>query len=274
MHTPLVIAHRGARSLAPENTLAAARAALEVGADMWELDVALSKDGIPVIMHDDSLKRTTDVVKKYPHRKPWLVKDFTLEELFSLDAGSWFNKRDPFKQIYAGAVTAETTQFYANEKIPTLLQALEFTVNAGWRVNVEIKDAHQPDAGELLIQKILEIFYQSQIQPAQVIISSFNHDYLRLCHLIDDRFSLAALVEIPVFNPHKILLESHACAFNPWRRFAPSYQVKPLVSQGYQVYPWTVNTQKEALRFYHAGVSGIITDFPQVMRQLFQKKEN
>jgi len=90
------IAHRGARSLAPENTISAARKALEVGADGWELDVQMSRDKKMVVIHDESLVRTSNVKEIFPHREPWLVRDFTLKELQELDFGSWFNETDPF----------------------------------------------------------------------------------------------------------------------------------------------------------------------------------
>ena len=101
----LNIAHRGNRSLAPENTLAAARKGLAAGADMWELDVAMSADGIPYLIHDDTLERTSNVAEIFPERGPWPTHAFTLAELRQLDFGTWFNATDPFGQIDAGHVT-------------------------------------------------------------------------------------------------------------------------------------------------------------------------
>ena len=98
----LNIAHAGARSLAPENTLAAARKALEVGADLWETDVAVTSDGELILFHDDSLARTTNAPVRFPDRSPWTFTTFTLAEIRSLDAGSWFVETDPFGQIAAG----------------------------------------------------------------------------------------------------------------------------------------------------------------------------
>ena len=103
------IAHRGASGAAPEHTMAAYRLALEQRADFVEPDLALSKDGVLVCLHDDSLERTTNVEEVFPTRfsqqpgaaKRWLANDFTLAELRRLDAGSWMNSR------------------FAGEKIPT-----------------------------------------------------------------------------------------------------------------------------------------------------------
>ena len=92
----LNIAHRGARSIAPENTLAAALKALQSGADLWELDVVMTADGEPVVIHDKDLSRTSNVESVFPSRRPWLVHEFSLEEIRRLDFGSWFKAMDPF----------------------------------------------------------------------------------------------------------------------------------------------------------------------------------
>jgi glycerophosphoryl diester phosphodiesterase len=101
-----VVAHRGASGDAPENTLAAIRDAALQEADWAEIDVVMSKDGVPVLLHDTTLARTTDVEEKFPGRAPWLVEDFTVAELKQLDAGSWFDER------------------FAGEPIPTFREAL------------------------------------------------------------------------------------------------------------------------------------------------------
>src|SRR5262245_60378592 len=91
---PIVVAHRGDSFHAPENTLAAARQAWRAGADAWEIDVRLTRDGVPVVLHDESLERTTDVALRYqkdPRGKDgFRVSDFDLAEVVTLDAGSWF----------------------------------------------------------------------------------------------------------------------------------------------------------------------------------------
>src|SRR5688572_21349320 len=87
MTVPLIIAHRGASAVAPENTLSAFKKAIDAGADGVEFDVRLSKDGVPVIIHDNNILRTTGVDQR--------VADLTAEQLSRLDAGSWFNAAHP-----------------------------------------------------------------------------------------------------------------------------------------------------------------------------------
>jgi len=108
---------------------------------MWELDVAASSDGVLVVMHDDTLVRTTDAKARYPDRAPWSIYEFTYAELIRLDAGSWYIDKDPFQQIAAGRVTPIEFPAMRGLKIPTLREALELTKKLGWKVNVEIKDA-------------------------------------------------------------------------------------------------------------------------------------
>ncbi|WP_260962387.1 glycerophosphodiester phosphodiesterase [Pseudomonas citri] len=92
---PAVIAHRGASFDAPESTAAAYRLARDLGADYLELDLQRSKDGVLFVLHDDSLLRTTDVAVKFPERKDSSANAFTMAELKTLDAGSWFNTAYP-----------------------------------------------------------------------------------------------------------------------------------------------------------------------------------
>ena len=109
--TKQLIAHRGASGYAPEHTFAAYHLAIEQKADFVEPDLAVSKDGRPLCLHDDTLERTTNVEDVYPSRfsaamkgrngeKRWVANDFTVEEIKKLDAGSWFDPR------FAGAAGA------------------------------------------------------------------------------------------------------------------------------------------------------------------------
>ncbi|MGF6402158.1 glycerophosphoryl diester phosphodiesterase [Pseudomonas frederiksbergensis] len=92
---PAVIAHRGASFDAPESTAAAYKLARDLGADYLELDLQRSKDGVLFALHDNNLQRTTDVATKFPERKDSQANEFTIAELKTLDAGSWFNRAYP-----------------------------------------------------------------------------------------------------------------------------------------------------------------------------------
>jgi glycerophosphoryl diester phosphodiesterase len=113
---PQLVAHRGASAYAPEHTLAAYRLAIEQGADYVEQDLAVTRDGVLICLHDESLERTTNVEEIFPERatvdpatghRRWLAVDFTLAEIKQLDAGSWFDAR------------------FAGERVPTWEEAVE-----------------------------------------------------------------------------------------------------------------------------------------------------
>jgi glycerophosphoryl diester phosphodiesterase len=259
------IAHRGARSLAPENTLAAARKGLECGADLWECDVNITSDGVPVIVHDDTLKRTSNVASVFPSRKPWKVNTFTLEELRQLDFGSWFIASDPFKQIKEGAVSSEEQKKFVGEPIPTLEEALIFTKENNWQINVEIKDLRGTPDDASVVEKVVQQIQKLNMEE-QVWISSFNHQYItRVKQLVPD-IRTGALMEWLDLNPLARLKQTGARSYNPGIRLASARTIRFIREQGYDVFVWTVNKEASMRKLIKAGVSGIITDFPQVLK--------
>lgn len=265
--TVLNIAHRGARSLAPENTLPAARKGWALGADLWELDVAVTADHQLVVLHDDTLTRTSNAAQVFPDRAPWNVWDFTLDELLRLDFGAWFNAADPFGQIAAGKVSAAEQAGFAGVRIPTLREALEFTRAGGWRVNIEIKDASGTAGDGHVVEDVVVQVTELALTP-RVLVSSFKHEYLRRCKSADARIITAALVEEPHPDPVALLRELGAAAYNPGRDAIDEPTVRALRAAGLDVLVWTVNDPDEMRRMMDWGVSGLFTDFPQVLNTL------
>jgi glycerophosphoryl diester phosphodiesterase len=121
---PALIAHRGASMLAPENTIAAAELAAEYDAFGFETDVRISLDGVPFLMHDDTLRRTTNILEVYPDRTDEDASNFTMDELYALNAGLWFIQKDPFNTIESGLISQAQLSVNQGQKIPTLSQAL------------------------------------------------------------------------------------------------------------------------------------------------------
>lgn len=265
----LNIAHRGARSLAPENTLAAARKGLECGADLWECDVNLTADGIPVILHDDTLKRTSNAMMVFPARKPWKVNSFTLAELRQLDFGSWFLAADPFKQIREGNVSSVELSKFAGESIPTLEEALEFTRKNNWQINVEIKDLRGTPGDATVVEKVLASIRDMKMED-QVWISSFNHLYISEVKKLLPAIRTGALVEWLDLNPLARLKQTGAQSYNPGIRLASARTIRSIREAGLDVFVWTVNKESSMRKLIKAGVSGIITDFPQVLKTVLE----
>lgn len=290
MARPLNIAHRGARSLAPENTLAAARAALAVGADMWELDVSVSADGELVIMHDDTLTRTTDAARRFPHRRPWAVRDFTLAEIKQLDTGAVFLADDPFGQLAAGHISAEARESFRGEPVPTLREALEFTRAHGWQVNVELKALLPPQHTFPIARQVVALIEELEMAAA-VLVSSFVPLYLTQVRELNPAIPVAVLTSGPLSNQERAEIEALIGEISPLHYFAGANPAQFLAEVGSQVYHpyytmlteaelsalqangiavnvWTVNDRADMARLTAAGVHGIITDFPQTLQEI------
>jgi glycerophosphoryl diester phosphodiesterase len=263
---PLVIAHRGARSLAPENTLAAARKALEVGADIWELDVAITADGELVVMHDDTLDRTCNVQEVFPGRVPWRVWEFTLGEIQTLDCGSWFNATDPFEQISAGNVSEADLQSYVGEPAPTLRQALEFTRDNNWRVNVELKKQPSPELSRVIVEKSVALIEDLGMDDGrQVVVSSFEHDYLRTLKTLNPHIPIQVLTSNPIPDLPAYLAELGTDACNPKAGVWSPQELHEFGKSDIHFNVWTVNDETVMKSLIEAGVQGIITDYPQTL---------
>lgn len=263
----LNIAHRGARSLAPENTLAAARVAYEIGADLWELDVAMTADGELFLVHDDTLARTSNVEAIFPDRAPWSNHLFTLEEVRRLDFGTWFLEKDPFKQIAAGNVSVAEQESFRGEKAPTLREALVFTRDHDWRVNVEIKDLAGTPGDAAVAEKVVALVQELGMTD-RVLISSFNHSYIERARKAEPVIATAALVEEADADPAALLRRLNAQAYNPKVGQIRPADIPPLRDQGFDVYIWTVNDEKTMAELIDARASGIFTDYPQVLKGL------
>jgi glycerophosphoryl diester phosphodiesterase len=179
---PLILGHRGASAVAPENTLAAFSRALQDGAEGIEFDVRLSRDGVPVVIHDASLRRTALIDK--------LVSDLTSEELKKIDVGSWF----------AGARPREASRdaAYYRERLPMLADVLElFTTNDGL-LYIEMKS--DADEGAQLAAAVVKSVRESNIA-RQVVVESFDLSAIAEIKRIDDGIRTAALFEPKLSRP-------------------------------------------------------------------------
>ena len=171
----ILIAHRGNSFEFPENTKIAFENALKY-ADMIELDIALTKDKKVVVIHDDTLLRTSNVKDIFQNRDSYLVSDFYYSELLELDFSSWFDKKLP------------------TQKIMLLEEILEFSKENQIGLNIEIKDMSKTVFDDICVSKIYEIL-ENQNMTKEVLISSFNHKYLKEIKSLDKNISTAALFE-------------------------------------------------------------------------------
>lgn len=171
---PAVIAHRGASFDAPESTTPAYLLARELGADYLEMDLQRTRDGVLVVVHDDVLARTSDVVERYPERKASPVSAFTLAELKALDAGSWFNKAYPER--------ARAT--FKQQRILTLDEVIDIAEGNPARhpgLYIETKEPAQFPGIEQDLKKRLEARGWLD-KPGRVILQTFDRNSLKLLH--------------------------------------------------------------------------------------------
>lgn len=261
------IAHRGARSLAPENTLLAARRGFECGADLWETDLAVSRDETLILFHDDRLGRTTDVAACFPERREAPFTAFTLEELRRLDAGSWFVETDPFGQVAAGAVSPEAQRSCRGAVIPTLEEALVLTGELNWRLNLELKVLPPPMADFPIVERVLAMIERVGFATQALVISSFNHAWLKEVQVRQPAIAVQALVGYHTDRPLAWGDMSYE-TYNVRSTLITPAEVQAKVAAGLAINLFTVNEPETMQRFAAAGASGIITDFPQRLAAL------
>jgi glycerophosphoryl diester phosphodiesterase len=257
-----IIAHRGARSLAPENTLIAARRAHAVGADLWETDVAVTADDQLVLMHDDSMMRTTDVADRFPDRIPAPFSTYTLAEIRSLDAGSWFARDDPFGQIADGAVKPADLATYAGSKVPTLREAFELTLELDWFVNLELKAQPAPKDSFDLVSVVLDLAEEVGIGPDHLLFSSAQHAWLKTVKQHRPDFEVQAVLGLFPEDPIDFS-DPFFDTFNPRYTRLTIEQIEAGLAEGIKLNPYTVNDPETFARLVGIGITGFITDFPQ-----------
>ncbi len=301
---PLVLAHRGDSIHAPENTLEAAMLGWEAGAEAWELDVQLTRDGVAVVFHDETLSRTTDVADRFggdPRgRDGFRLAEFDWCEIASLDAGSWFDADPAGKRSAAAFGTLENmdgsrrSHFRSGRiRVPTLVDALVLTADRDWLVNVEIKSFPGNPPG--IVEDVLEAIARTDTA-SRVLLSSFDHrDIARIPCLIPTAgqalldIPRGILVATPLFRPHVYLTELvgaqtfHASANclgsesigYRHRRTAEalwSDGIAELRSHGIPILVYTVNDHQPgglADHLAELGVDGLFTDDPVGMRSHF-----
>ncbi|WP_338667892.1 glycerophosphodiester phosphodiesterase [Pseudodesulfovibrio methanolicus] len=264
-----VCAHRGARALAPENTMLAAELGLVQGADFWEMDVQRTADGELVVIHDDDLGRTTDVSSRpeFCERAPWPVRMFTLEELRSLDAGSWFAVSDPYGTIARGEVRKSDLGRMRGQRIPTLEETLAFTRRNDFPMNLEIKDLEYAPGDLSIVSQVLRKIREAKAEDL-ILVSSFNHDYLAEMRRLAPEIPVAALVEgTHPENIEQYLAALGAVGYHPDEAILDEELVRRLTAAGIHVSPYTVNDMDRAQALIDAGCFGIITDFTHTLRR-------
>ncbi len=264
----LTIAHRGARSIAPENTLRAIQKAHNVGADMCEVDVRLTADDVPVLIHDKALERVSNIreLPGFRHRRSWAVGSMTLHELHCLDCGSWFLHQDPFRCIRAGKLSPEDQASYNGLPLATLEQALELIKYHGWMLNIEVKDVGSK-RNQVLVDRVCSMVKEMGLV-RQVLISSLRFETLEAVRSKGPEFNLAFVDSVVHPQVLRRLQSIQATAYHPKHTLVRPDLIRSCRNQGIAVNVWTVNRMTDVRLLQAMGVDGIITDVPQRMHSL------
>lgn len=230
----VVMAHRGASAVAPENTLVAYEKAIEMGADYAELDVRQTKDGAIVLMHDKTVYRTTGV--------KGFVWDFTLDELKQLEAGSWFGEE------------------FRGEPIPTLEEVIR-QVKGRMKLNIEVKISENEPG---IVQKVVDII-RAEGFSEECIITSFDMETVKTFKAIAPNLRTGLIFDkeyrSDVFEGNwEILSSNHELVDETFMQLARN--------SGKKIYAWTVNDREEMLRLIGLGVDGIITNKPDLLKSV------
>ena len=234
---PIIIAHRGFKMKYPENTMTAFKAALEAGAKMIELDVTLSRDRHVIVIHDDTLDRTTN--------GSGLARDHTIAELKKLDVGTWFSPS------------------FKNERLPTLEEVLDVFGNQV-AINIEIKEsAHEPIATPDAIEnQVLEMVLKKELLES-ILFSSFDPRVLLRMRKLSAEAHLSYLTEGP---PHENILnflrKISAFSWNPDYQTLLFAHIQKIHYAGFRVIPFTINDTTIVKKLLKAGIHGCFTDDP------------
>jgi len=269
-HRVLNIGHRGASATRPENTVASFRRAMEIGADMIELDVRATADGIAVVMHDSTVDRTTNGSGR--------LADLTLKQVEELDAGSWF------------------APDFAGERVPTLEQVVALTAGKT-PLSIELKESGVEEQAVGAVRRLacLERSREAHLERSRradgrTFISSFHDECLmRVRELAPEPAPSASsgqalsgaegievelIVGIDPLSSEEIAALIRRAQRLGARILAPSYRgltrelVAAATAAGLRLITWTVNEREEMARMMEFGIWGITTNYPEVLKDL------
>ena len=248
----LVIAHRGGAGLMPENTLAAFKNGIALKSDFIEMDAHLSKDGVPVIIHDATLERTTDGFGS--------ISSFTLAQL----------------QTYNAA--AKSLSVSSKEPIPTFAQVLDLAKPTNVKVEVEIKVPPQGRYHGIEQKLIDEIIAHDMIDRAQ--ISSFNMDVIKDVKALNPKIKTVALMSVDYFRAYDVntpkTIIDHVTSLGAEiidvnKDYLNAKLVQEARARKIIVEVWTVDNESDMKKFIALGVDGIISNRPDKLKEVVGK---
>lgn len=245
IYVPKVIGHRGAKAYAPENTLASIHAAADMGIEWVEIDVKLTRDGVAVVFHDDTLDRCTNGSGN--------VADTSFADIRELDAGSWF------------------AESFMGEKVPTLDEALEVILDRGLGLNLEIKPCpgREVETAEVALDVCSRIWPDDKPAP---LISSFSHVSLETSMDMIEEWPRGFLMENHLPNWNDFLEHLQASTLNIDGNKVTEEQVEDYLEAGLPILAYTINQPDKARQLVRWGIDGVFSDCPDTIRDVLETK--
>ena len=263
---PTIIAHRGASDIAPEHTKPAFEKAVETGVDYLEADIHKTSDDKLVILHDNNLKRTSNIEQIYPKRVQDHISTFTYEELLKLDFGSWFNKKYPQK----------ADKDYKDLKILTLEELLEIAAegenNAGVVLDLKETEKYQNITSDVIKVLKEQGWYNKNNNKynSNVIIFSLNLETLKQFKKLAPDIPRVLLLNNNLMTKRKWeewldLADKHVHGFGVKGFISWPWHIALAHDRNLFVFPYVINKGWQLNIFSHIQANGYITDRPELV---------
>ncbi|WP_435786228.1 glycerophosphodiester phosphodiesterase [Cytobacillus oceanisediminis] len=251
IHKDIVnVSHRGASAYAPEHTIASYDMGEKLHGDYIEIDLQMTKDGHLIAMHDVTLDRTTNGTGS--------VKDYTLNEIKQLDAGSWFNEKYPY------ASKAE----YEGLKVPTLEEVFKkFGKNNSYYIETK-----SPDVYPGMEKELLRLVDKYKINKEKLLVQSFSSQSLKVMNELDPSIKLVQLISYKanaeITEAEIKEIKQYAMGIGPNHTYLNEEYVQKVVNSGLELHPYTVNDKERMEQLINWGVTGMFTNHPDLLHDV------
>lgn len=248
------VSHRGASGYAPEHTITSYQMGEKMHGDYIEIDLQMTKDGHLIAMHDETVDRTTDGTG--------LVKDYTLDQIKQMDAGSWFNEKYP---QYARSE-------YVGLQVPSLEDIFKkFGKNANYYIETK-----SPEVYPGMEKELLRLVNKYDINKKTLLVQSFSALSLKKMNELDPSVKLIQLLSYQtnaVISDGEITaIKEYAIGVGPNHTYLSKEYVQKVVNSGLEIHPYTVNEKERMKQLIDWGVTGMFTNFPDILHEVKKGK--